>query len=40
MNEEVLIKVENVNMSFKVPEFKFDTLKERFVNLLKNLLAF
>lgn len=35
MNEEVLIKVENVNMSFKVPEFKFDTLKERFVNLLK-----
>ena len=33
--EDCVVDVENVSMSFDVPEFKYDTLKERVVNFLK-----
>ena len=33
--EDILVRAENISMSFKVPEYKYDTLKERVVNLLR-----
>ena len=34
-NSEYLLKIENLNMIFKIPTLKFDTLKERVVNFFK-----
>lgn len=34
-DSEILVKVENVGMEFRKPEAKYDTLKERVVNLFK-----
>ena len=34
-DESVLLKLEDVSMSFNVPEYKYDTLKERVINLLR-----
>lgn len=35
LDESLLVKAENISMTFNVPEYKYDTLKERVVNLLK-----
>ena len=35
VDENYLVDAENVSMYFKIPEAKYDTLKERFVNYLK-----
>ena len=35
LKEGVLVKAENLEMQFKIPESKYDTLKERVVNLFK-----
>lgn len=35
LNKDVLVKAENLEMQFKIPESKYDTLKERAVNLFK-----
>lgn len=34
-NNDLLVKAENISMHFIVPEYKYDTLKERVVNILK-----
>ena len=34
-NTEYLLKIENLNMKFRMPTVKFDTLKERVVNFFK-----
>ena len=34
-NTDYLLKIENLNMKFKMPTLKFDTLKERVVNFFK-----
>lgn len=34
-NTDYLLKIENLNMKFKMPTLKFDTLKERLVNFFK-----
>ena len=34
-NNDYLVDAENISMSFKIPEKRFDTLKERVVNFLK-----
>lgn len=34
-DENLLVKAENIGLSFLVPEYKFDTLKERVINILK-----
>ena len=34
-NTEYLLKIENLNMKFRMPTLKFDTLKERVVNFFK-----
>ena len=35
LHKNVLVKAEDISMSFVVPEYKYDTLKERVVNLLR-----
>lgn len=35
LKDNILVKAENLGMQFKIPEFKMDTLKERFVSLCK-----
>lgn len=35
LNKDILVKAENLEMQFKIPETKYDTLKERVVNFLK-----
>lgn len=35
LKKDVLVKAENLEMQFKIPETKYDTLKERVVNLFK-----
>lgn len=35
LEDEYLVDAENISMSFIVPEYKYDTLKERVVNFLK-----
>ena len=35
LKKDVLVKAENLDMQFKIPETKYDTLKERVVNLFK-----
>ena len=34
-NSNILVKAENISLSFKTPQLKVDTLKERVVNLFK-----
>lgn len=34
-NDEILVKAEHVSMDFIIPEYRFDTLKERAVNYLR-----
>ena len=34
-NDDYLVELENVSMSFTIPEYKYDTLKERVVNFLR-----
>ena len=34
-NEELLVEANNISMFFVVPEYKYDTLKERVVNFLR-----
>lgn len=38
-NDAVLLKIKDVDMEFKIPALKFDTLKERVVNLFKRKKA-
>lgn len=35
LEEDLLVRADNISMSFNVPEYKYDTLKERVVNILK-----
>ena len=35
LDKDTLLKVENVSMSFKIPEYKYTTIKERAINFLK-----
>ena len=35
MNKNILVKAENLGMKFKTGNMKYDTLKERMVNLFK-----
>ncbi len=36
LNKNILVKADNVNMEFKIPESKYDTLKERVVNIFNH----
>ena len=38
-NDVVLLRIKDVDMEFKIPALKFDTLKERVVNLFKRKKA-
>lgn len=35
LGEDLLVKADNISMSFSVPEYKYDTLKERVINILR-----
>ena len=35
LDDKLLVKADNISMFFNVPEYKYDTLKERVVNILK-----
>ena len=35
LNKNILAKAENIRMDFRIPDAKFDTLKERVVNLFR-----
>lgn len=39
LKKDILVKAENLEMQFKIPEVKYDTLKERVVSLFKGKRA-
>ena len=35
LKDNILVEAKDIGMQFKIPEFKMDTLKERFVSIFK-----